>query len=345
MAKLRMDKSELREMAVKLLSRYGVPEEDAVVVADSLIDADARGISSHGFMRLVPYIDRLKKGLVNPKPEIRTERIGCLLRVDGDNGLGQIVGLSALNSCMGLADELGGAFAFIRSSNHYGALGYYTRLAARRGYAAIATSNAGPSMPPYGGMEPMLGTNPFSISFPGGKYGDFTIDAATSAAAKGKIRVYAREGKEIPLGWAMDVDGNDTTDAEKAVLGGLLPMGWHKGYGLAMATDLLTGPLSGGKFSCESESMYGGSAVAGTGHFFWVVRIDKLMDEKLFEARAEAWFDTLKTSPKRPGVDEILIPGEIENRLFEKAGDAVEIPKSVIEDIKRALCEGGCSEC
>ena len=92
-------------------------------------------------------------------------------------------------------------------------------------------------------------------------------------------------------------------------------------------------------------AMYGGSAVAGTGHFFWVVRIDKLMDEKLFEARAEAWFDTLKASPKRPGVDEILIPGEIENRLFEKAGDAVEIPKSVIEDIKRALCEGGCSEC
>lgn len=345
MPKLRINKLELREMSVELLTKYGVPAYDAGIVADSLIDADARGIASHGLVRLVPYIDRLKKGLVNPKPEIRTERIGCLLRIDGDNGLGQIVGLNALKSCMELADEMGGAFAFIRSSNHYGALGYYTRLAAKRGYAAFATSNAGPSMPPYGGVEPMLGTNPFSISFPGGKYGDFTIDAATSAAAKGKIRLYAREGKEIPLGWAMDAEGNDTTDAEKAVLGGLLPMGWHKGYGLAMATDLLTGPLSGGKFSCESESMYGGSVAAGTGHFFWLVRIDKLMDVNLFETRAEAWFDALKSTARRPGVEEIFIPGEIENRLFEKAGDSVEIPASVIKDIKKAMCEGGCSEC
>lgn len=345
MAKVKVSKTELTEAAVKLLSLYGVPEEDARTVALSLIDADARGISSHGVVRLVPYADRLKKGLVNPKPQIRTDRIGCLLRVDGDNGLGQIVGLNALESCMALAKEMGGAFAFIRSSNHYGALGYYTRIAAEQGYAAFATSNAGPSMPPYGGVEPMLGTNPFSISFPAGKYGDFTIDCATSAAAKGKIRLYAREGKAIPLGWAIDAEGNDTTDAEKAVLGGLLPMGWHKGYGLAMATDILTGPLSGGKFSCESESMYGGSAVAGTGHFFWLVRIDKLTDEKIFEARVEAWFDSLKASPKRPGVEEILIPGEIENRLYAEAGDSVEIPESVMEDIKRALCEGGCSEC
>lgn len=343
MAKVKVNKKEIFELSSKLLAMYGVPEEDARTVAASLIDADARGISSHGVVRLVQYAERLKKGLVNPKPEIRTERFGCLLSVDGDNGLGQIVAMRTLEKCMELALEIGGVFAFIRASNHFGAAGYYTRMAAERGYAAFATSNAGPSVPPYGGIEPMLGTNPFSFSFPAGKYGDFTIDCATSAAAKGKIRLYAREGKEIPLGWAMDADGNDTTDAAKAVLGGLLPMGWHKGYGLAMATDVLCGLLSGGKLSHESESMYGCSAAAGTGHFLWLVRIDKLTDVKLFEARAEAWFDELKASRRRPGVDEILIPGEIENRLFAKSEETIEIPESVVCDIKNAMCEGGCS--
>lgn len=326
----------LRELSQRILCAYGVSQKDAGLVVESLLDAEIRGITSHGMMRLSSYAERIRKGMISTEPNIQIAEVGNLLQVDGDNGLGQVITMQALERCMDKADEQGSAVAVIRNSNHFGTAGFYSRLAAQRGYVAFVSSNASPNMPPFGGIDPMLGTNPFAVSFPAGKYDNFTIDIAMSAVAKGKIRIFEKEGREIPLGWAMDTEGNDTTDAQQAILGGLLPMGGHKGYGLAMVVDLLCAVLSGAKLSYESESMFASKSVAGTGHFLWLLRIDKLMPEDEFVQRVEQWFDQLKSSRTRPGVQKIFIPGEIENQRAAQVEENLEISTKTLEAIK--LC-------
>jgi LDH2 family malate/lactate/ureidoglycolate dehydrogenase len=323
--KIQIKKSEFQTLAKRILETLGIKSEHAALVADSLLDAEIRGVESHGLTRLTAYAERIRKGFVTLRPEIKIERKGCILKIDGNNGLGQIVSMEALRQSMETADQYGCAMAAIHNSNHFGTAGYFTRYAAEKGYIAYIASNAGPTMPPFGGIEPLLGTNPFSVSFPADGYDVFTIDIAMSAVAKGKIRIYEKQGKEIPLGWAMDIEGRDTTDPVAAIAGGLLPMGGHKGYGLAMVVDMLCGILSGANLSCETESVVKVTGPAGLGHFICLMRIDSFMDPAAFKARAKAWFDRLKTSPKRAGVEEIFIPGEIENRLMASSGDTIHV--------------------
>lgn len=337
MAKETVPVAQLREKSTKALLSLGVAPEEAETVVDSLLDAEIRGVASHGMIRLPAYADRIKKGIINVRPNIRLNRTGSVLTVDGDNGLGQVVTFSALKKCMEIADETGSACALIKNSNHFGTAGFYSRLAAEKGYIALVASNASANMPPFGGIQPMLGTNPFAVSFPAGRYDNFTIDIAMSAVAKGKIRIYASEGREIPIGWAMDAEGNDTTDPEKAIAGGLLPMGGHKGYGLAMVVDMLCGVLGGAKLSYESESMFSAGAVAGTGHFIWLLRIESIMPIEAFTARVEDWFERIKNTPTRPGVPEILIPGELENRKAAEGAAELQVSEKIMAEINDLL--------
>lgn len=283
-----------------MLTGEGVPVSDAETVIASIQEAEVCGVESHGYMRLPSYVERIKKGLIKPNPEIKIEKRGeCMLRVDGDCGLGQIITMTALERCMEEAKAHGMCTAAISNSNHFGTCGYYGRIAARRGFISFIATNAAASMPPFGGMENMFGTNPFSVSFPAGKYDNFTIDIAMSAVARGKIRIYDKTNREIPLGWAMDAEGHDTTDPHKALEGGLLPMGGHKGYGLAIVIDMLCGILTGARLSNEIETMFKATTPAEIGHFIAVIDPSRLMDMTDFTSRIEAWFDEIKSSKLR----------------------------------------------
>ena len=227
----------------------------------------------------------------------------------------------------------GFALASIGNSNHHGTLGYYTRLAAKEGFIAILASNASASMPPYGSIENILGTNPFAVSFPAGKYENFTIDVAMTTVARGKIRMYEKKGKEIPLGWAMDAEGNDTTNPTAAMAGGLLPMGDHKGYGLAVVVDMLCGILTGSNLSFEIETMFKTTRNANIGHFMMLLDISRFIPLEAFEKRVEQWFDKMKAAKLRPGFEEVIIPGEPENKRNAAKSETIEVLDKTVESI------------
>lgn len=321
MARVIEDRKALTEKAEKILEALGVTHEDAAKTIDVLVDADMRGIESHGLVRLKLYVEHIVKGAMKPKSDINVTFNGATALVDGDNGLGQVVTMKALDTVLKIAKQYGIGCVAVRNSNHFGPAGYYTRKMAEAGYVGFITSMAGPTTAPFGGLDKLLGTNPFSIAFPAEKQ-VFCADMATSAAAKGKVRIYSMKGESIPLGWALDKDGNDTTDPEAALKGILLPMGGHKGYCIALAVDALSALLSGACLSCESSpvSKLDVTKPANTGHFLMAVDISRFLPLEQFEKRAQAWFEKLKASTPRNGAT-IMIPGEPEDFKLAETGD------------------------
>lgn len=334
MAQLKLDIREVSGLVQSIFRRAGVPAGDAELVADCLISADVCGLSSHGLMRTKPYVQRIRSGLTNPTPHITHRRAAeNMFQVNGDNALGQVATMYALDLCMAQARKSGNAIATINHMNHLGMASFYTKKAAAEGFLAFMCTSASPTMAPFGGLDCLLGTNPFSVSFDAGRYDNFTLDVATTAVARGKIRMYEKENKTLPLGWAMDKDGNDTTDPTAALAGSLLPMGAHKGYGLAMVVDFLSGIVAGADLSCEAESMFNATVPANTGCYLSVVDIGRFVPREEYVRREEGWLDRIKASRTRPGVAEVFIPGEIENRRTAQAGGQVPLLDKTYEEL------------
>lgn len=342
MALLTLKVDQAADLARKIFEACGVPAADAALVTDNLISADICGLSSHGLMRAKAYAGRIRDGLTNPKPVITHDRVSeNMFKVNGDNALGQVATMYALDLCMKSAASIGNAFAAVSHMNHHGMASYYTRLAARQGFLAFACTNASPTMAPFGGLDPLLGTNPFSVSFEAGRYDNFTLDVATTAVARGKIRMYQKENRPLPLGWAVDAQGNDTTDPAAALEGTLLPMGAHKGYGLAMIVDALSALLSDADLSCEAVSMFDSKEAANTGCFLGVIDISRFVPMERFVARSEEWFDRIKGSRTRPGFSEVFIPGEIENRRTAAAQGEFSLLDKTWEELQALAAEVG----
>lgn len=314
---------ELREKLAAVLRGVGLMTQDAAIVSDALIDAEASGVESHGVTRLKPYVDRIVKGYVSPQPNIEIEEHGVTLAVDGGNGLGQVVMCKTVDRCLEIAKNYGVSIATVRRSNHFGTASYYANKLAVSGCIGFVATNAGATMAPFGGMDLLLGTNPFAVAFPAERQ-IFCADMATSAAAKGKIRIYAKECRQLPLGWALDANGNDTQDPEAAIKGILLPMSGHKGYALAMAVDAICGLLSGANLSCEAPSMFDTEIPANTGHFICAIDINHFVPLQEFESRAQQWFDKLTHSTLRPSM-RVMIPGEPEEESRVTAHERLSI--------------------
>lgn len=326
MARVLEDKDTLVLKAEKILEALGVTPEDAAKTIDVLVDADQRGIESHGLVRLKLYVEHIVRGSIKPQSSITVTENGATALVDGDNGLGQVVTMEAMDTVMKLAKQYGIGCVAVHNSNHFGPAGYYTRKMAEAGYIGFITSMAGPSVAPFGGLDKLLGTNPFSIAFPAQNQ-IFCADMATSAAAKGKIRIYGMKGQPIPLGWALDKEGKDTTDPDVGVNGILLPMAGHKGYCIAMAVDALSSLLSGALLSYESSAISNLDITkpANTGHFLAAVDISRFLPLEQFKERAQVWFDKLKASTPRNNAT-IMIPGEPEDfKLVETGSDKVDL--------------------
>ena len=341
MSRVVVSASDFRTRMASMLEKAGIPQQDALIVADSLVEAEVQGRESHGLMRFPALYSRISNGKVTKKPDIKIKNLGTnLYAVDGDNALGAVLAERVMEFCTEKAKENGLAVAAVKNANHLGAAGYYTNRAANDGMFAFLASNAGPAVAPTGGMTKLLGTSPFAVSFPAGKYGNFLLDIATSASAMGKIMMYAKEGKSIPLGWAMDKNGADTTDAQVAVDAyksgvGIMPMAAHKGMGMSMIIDVLAGLLSGAKFSYQVSDMFNTGNVSGVGYFIVVLDIKRFMPQDEFEKRIEEWFDLLKNDRPRPHSAGVFIPGEIEHERQKAAGDNLDVFAGTIEEIEK----------
>lgn len=298
-------------------------------------------ISTHGISRLNIYVRRIQKGLTDPRAELKIDGVrASVLAVDAGNGLGQVQAWKVLERLIPMARERGVAAAAIRNSQHFGALSYYCERAAREGMILIATTTAEPSMSPEGGCQAYFGTNPIAASFPTGRGFNIRVDLATSLVARGNIVAAHRKGESIPLGWALDPDGNPTTDAGRALLGTVLTMAGHKGYALALMVELFSSVLSGSAVGSSIGSMYKDmDRKQDVGHFFCLLDIAAFMDVGTFTARTDRMIDEIKACRKRPGVEEILIPGEPEHRkAIVNREQGIPIGEETIREI-RTLCQ------
>jgi LDH2 family malate/lactate/ureidoglycolate dehydrogenase len=338
----RHDPGILTKLAADIASAAGVPRPDADVLADSLVAADLAGTSTHGLSRLAIYVKRIRMGLIDPNPKLTIERErGSTLAVDAGNGLGQVQTVKVLEKLIPMATANGTAVATVRNSQHFGAVSYYCNRAADHGMILLATTNCEPAMSPEGGCQAYFGTNPIAASFPTGKGFHVKIDLATSLVARGNIIAAQKRGESIPLGWALDVHGNPTQDASQALLGTVLTMAGHKGYALALLVEVLSGVLSGAAVGSEIGSMYKDlDRKQDVGHFFCLLDIDAFLDLAEFKRRMNATVDQIKACRKRPGVEEILVPGERSSRtVAENRRLGVKIDPATLKELAQLCAE------
>jgi LDH2 family malate/lactate/ureidoglycolate dehydrogenase len=340
-ATFRVGAADLFRVTAAVLEHAGLSPEHASLVTEALVDAELRGQGSHGVSRLLDiYVSRLMRKATNPRPVIRivAEKGGTAV-VDGDNGPGQVVGRYAMDLAVKLSREHGLGAVAVRGSNHYGAAAYYLKDVVKHGVIGFTTTNAPPNMPPWGGKRPYLGTNPFAIAVPAGKYGTILLDMATSVVAKGKIQLMAKEGqKTIPFGWALDAEGLDTQEISAVLNGGMmLPVGGPKGYGLALVVEILSAMLSGADFGPHLGNMYTDfSRPQNAGHFFGALDVTGFLPAAAFYSRMERLVEELRAVPRREDCPEILMPGEIESRCQARYGaEGIPIEPAVLAEITR----------
>ena len=332
----RYNADELKDFCAGVFASLGMDREDARVVSDSLVRANLEGTDSHGISRLAIYARRMREGRISARPDVRVERDGSVLRVDGGNALGQVASYRALQAALPVARETGIAGVAVRNSNHFGTAGYYCQMACREGMALIATTNSPPGIAPWGGKKAFLGTNPIAFGFPTREVPPVIVDMSSSVVARGRIIQAAREGVSISEGWATDEEGVETTDANDALEGAVLPLGGAKGYALALAVEVMSGVLSGAAFGPGVNNLYKeGDPPADVGHCFILLDVSRWMPWKEYYTRMEQFLAEIKASALARDAEEILYPGERRHRTYlENARRGVILPATVKQELE-----------
>jgi LDH2 family malate/lactate/ureidoglycolate dehydrogenase len=344
----------LRHFCQAVFEALDVPRQDAAIAADVLVAADLRGINSHGVARLRRYVNGLQSGMMVARPEVRVVReTPTTALVDAGAGLGHPVACRAMGKAIEKALDVGVGFVSVRNSNHYGIAGYYAMMALERNCIGLSMTNAGVLVAPTFGRDAVLGTNPIAVAAPAAKERAFVLDMATSIVPRGKLEVYRRQGKPIPLGWALDETGTPTADTERVLKnfeekkqggGGLLPLGGagellggHKGYGLSLMVDILSGVLSGAAYAnlVYPRDAAGGPLPSNIGHFFGAWRIDAFRPAEEFKASMDDLQRRLKEAPKAEGQDRIYVHGEKEYEAEARhAREGIPLSAKVAADLR-----------
>lgn len=327
---------QLLQFSNEVLARLDVPPNDAVKVSQCLVEANLKGFDSHGIVRLPVYARRLAAGAVNAQPKLEVVySSGSVMAIDGDNGLGPVTGVFAMELAIDAARKWGIGLATVKRSNHFGAAGYYVEKATDCQCIGFATSNAPPNMAPWGGRKRFLGTNPFAIGIPVKGTEPLIIDMATSVVARGKIILAAQQGQRIPDHWAIDPKGYPTTDPKEALLGAVMPFGGPKGAAISLVIDILSGVLSGAAYGRHLHTLEDLENEQNLGHFFMALEVQRLMDFDSFSQRVTDLIQQLKSTPLAPGFTEALAPGELERRsVKERAAYGVVVTQDVIRDLE-----------
>ncbi|KAA0969620.1 Ldh family oxidoreductase [Aureimonas fodinaquatilis] len=330
--------AELTGFCTTVLEKLKVPPHEAGRIARNLIEADLRGVGSHGVVRFPIYVQRIEDGGSNPAPQVSLARETRTTAVmDGDNGMGQIVGEYAMELAIEKARDGDCAFVSVRNSNHYGAAAYYVEMAARHDMIGLSFTIGGINhMTPWGGAEAMLGNNPFAIAFPTDRDFPVVLDMACSVAARGKIIVAAKDGTPIPGDWASDANGVPTTDAVEALKGFVLPIAGPKGYALTMTVGLLSSMLSGAAFGSEVTHMYEQTTTPqNVGHLFGVLPISSFEDVDIFKQRMGKAIEEMHGARRATGVDRIYVPGEREHlSLLSRRSSGIPLSMAVFAELK-----------
>lgn len=339
---------QLRAFSQSTFEYFDVPTEDAKLAAEVLAASDLRGIDSHGVARLHTYFDMLELKRINPKPEIKIVRESLsTATVDGDNGLGLVVGPRSNEIAMRKAEEAGTGWVSVCNTNHYGIAGYYVLKALERDMIGWSMTNTTKLVAPLWGGERMLGTNPIAIAFPGNEEPPVVIDMATSACAYGKIEIAKRKQEPVPRGWIINSAGEHSENPQDMIEGGaLLPlgsfreMGGHKGYGLAVMVDMLCCILSGANWGpwappfALRQEIPSRSVGKGIGHFFGAMKIDAFIDVDEFKNQVDDWVRTFRATKPQPGTTGVVIPGEPEREAeIERSQTGIPLVRPVVDDL------------
>ncbi|MFC9557665.1 Ldh family oxidoreductase [Rhodococcus sp. NPDC056960] len=342
---IRIKPADLIDFAGAVLRSLGVGADDAALVADSLVQADLWGHQSHGTLRLPWYAARLRSGVLraDATPETVLDG-GAVLVLDGHHGLGQVLADTARREAVARAREYGVGVVGVRNSNHFGTAMYYTRRAAQDGCVSILTTNASPAMAPWGGKKKVLGANPWSIAAPAPTDGGaVAVDLSNTAVARGKIYLARNRGETIPDSWALDPDGNPTTDPTAALEGLIQPIAGHKGYAITFMMDILSGALTGSQTGTRVNGPYQADKHSGAGHLMVAINAEHLGPSADYLASVRQLIDEVKSTPLADGADEIYYPGEIEehNEATSLAAGGVLLPDLTRADLEKLAAETG----
>lgn len=341
-----------------LLQHIGCSEPDARLATEVLLSADLRGIDSHGIARLSGYVRLWEARRINPTPNIRIvhETPGTAV-VDGDSGLGLVVGPKAMEIAMEKAQQVGTGWVAVRNSNHFGIAGYHAMKGLARDMIGMAMTNASPLVAPTFSTERLLGTNPIAVAIPAGEQPPFVADFATTTAANGKLEILQRKGEDAPLGWIQEKDGTPTKDSHALKNGGaLVPLGSdrehgsHKGYCLGAWVDIFSAVLSGANYGPWVPPFVSFLAPpadpvgAGIGHFFGAMRVDAFRPAQEFKNHMDNWITRFRSAKPVTGQERVLIPGDPEREMeAERKAQGIPVNEKVVEDLERLAGKYGIS--
>lgn len=341
---MRVKREELLDFAFRVMKKIGCDEDKARIVADVLVEADMRGINSHGVARLRRYVNHIREGIIDPsgEPEIVYETPVSAV-VNGHNGVGQYIAKFSMRKAIEKARVFGVGMIIVRNSNHHGIAGYYAEMATSERMVGISLSNTSPMLVPTFSKEALLGTNPIAFAFPRNERYPILVDMATSVVPKGKLEVYSRLNRPVPVGWAVDESGCATTDPQRVLTnmnerrgGGLLPLGGageefggHKGYGLALIVELLSAGLSLGSFSFDTYMGKGKVA-----HFFAAIDLSLFGDPQDIIKHVEKLVKRLKSAKKAEGAERIYLHGEKE---YEQREESLKLGVEIDEPTRHLL--------
>ena len=326
---------EASRFTTEILAAHGMPQADAAVMADCLVQADLRGVPSHGVGHLPIYLERLRLGLINKAPRLQPKRVTPVAAsLDGECGFGFVVATRAMKEAIAMAEVMGIGVVSVRRSTHFGMAASYVLQAVTAGMMSLVFTNASRAMPPWGGRRKMFGTNPFAAGAPGGAEGPYVLDMSPAVMARGRIRRAHAAGQAIPAGAALDADGRPTTDAGAALKGSLLPIGGAKGSALAMLMDIFSGVISGAAFAGGVSTQYDLTQPQDVGHFFLAMRPDLFLPKETYMARMDELVRLVHANEPMEGVDAVRMPGERGNRMeLQRRQDGIPYLRADIEKL------------
>ena len=340
---VRIQAAQLESFIARAFEAVDVPAEDAKVIAELMARADVNGSEGHGVFRLPQYIRRIKGGAVNVRPDIRIEREApAMALVNGDNGMGHLVMRFAAQKAIEKAKQCGVAWVGAQWSNHAGPASLYATMPLEHDmiglYMAVGSAN---HLPPWGGLDMLLSTNPLAVAVPAGEEPPIVLDMATTVAAYGKVKTKAQRGETMPVGWMMDRLGQPLTDPKRANEGFLLPIGEYKGYGLALIIGLLSGTLNAAAMGRDVVDFNADDTTpTNTGHAIIAVSVEAFGDLAQFKSSVDMLARDLRASKRLPGVDRIWLPGEQSHqKRVERLREGVPLPQALLASLDQLASE------
>lgn len=332
-----MDVQELQGFLKNLFSKAGFDAESASYCADCIIQTNLWGVDSHGVLRMPIYLKRVMEQVVNAQPDIKAVKDdqGPIALLDGDAGMGFVVGKKGMEIAVEKAKKFGISYVLIRNSNHFGAAALYAREAVEAGMIGIVSTNVIPNIGMKGNKKPSTGNNPIALAAPLDGPFPFALDISLSAVSGGKILLAAKKGEKIPTTWAVTKEGEETDDPEKGFAGFMLPVGMHKGFGLSLFVDIITGVLSGGPFLQGLKSMYKNPNDPSLNtHMFIAIDPTFFLSEEAYKERIGQWVSMIHDTPMVEGYGKQIIPGELEyHKEQERRLSGIPVPAELAKEL------------